>query len=308
MTLANLAESVQMCLHALNHRNFRRAMANVDLRPMTLGEVLDRTFTLYREHFFLFAGITALPYLLMLIFRFGLLILQRGAITGTAPNLQSPGLLGGFVAGAFGSFFLLYLMIGLAQSATIAAVSDLYLGRPTTVGESYAKARGRILVVFAVMIMTFLATVVGLIFLIIPGIYLACRLAVSVPVAIVENQSPVASMERSMELTKDNAGQMFLLLLLVVVIGWVVGAVLQAPVAYFAFTSALTKHPISFGVSAYSYVAEYIAQVIVGPIGTISACLMYYNLRVKKEGFDIQHLMNSLGSVPRPLADPVGNQ
>jgi hypothetical protein len=33
---------------------------------------------------------------------------------------------------------------------------------------------------------------------------------------------------------------------------------------------------------------------------------MYYNLRVRKEGFDIQHLMSSLASAPRPLADPPG--
>ena len=46
-------------------------MDNVDLRPMSLGEVLDRTFTTYREHFLLFAGITALPYLLTLLFNFG---------------------------------------------------------------------------------------------------------------------------------------------------------------------------------------------------------------------------------------------
>jgi hypothetical protein len=35
---------------------------------------------------------------------------------------------------------------------------------------------------------------------------------------------------------------------------------------------------------------------------------MYYNLRVRKEGFDIQHLMNTLGSTPRPLADLPGVQ
>jgi hypothetical protein len=281
-------------------------MATADLRPMTLGEVLDRTFTLYREHFLLFAGITALPYLVTLLFKFGLLLVQRGGVSGTTPNFQSPGMIGGIIAGAFGSFFLLYLMIGVAQTATVSAVSDLYLGRPTSVRDAYAQAKGSILIVFAVMIMSFLATVVGSIFLIIPGIYLACRLAVSVPVAIVEKESPVASMERSMELTKGNAGQMFLLLLLVGVVGWVVAALLQAPVMYFAFTAAMAKHQVSFGVSTYSYLAEYVSQVVVGPIGTISAALMYYNLRVKKEGFDIQHLMNSLGSVPRPLADLPG--
>jgi hypothetical protein len=283
-------------------------MANVDLRPMTLGEVLDRTFTLYRENFLLFAGITALPYLLTLVFKFGFLLVERGHLTGAAPNLPSSGLIGALVVGAVGGGLLSLFMMGIAQAATVSAVSELYLGRPTSVRDAYGQAKASVLIVIAILILSGLATIVGLILLIIPGIYLACRLAVSVPVAIAEKESPVAAMERSMELTRGYGWQLFLLFLLVFVLAYVVAMVLQFPVIFFTITAAMAKHQVSTGVTAYSYVAEYVAQVIVGPIGTISACLMYYNLRVRKEGFDIQHLMNSLGSVPRPLADPPGVQ
>jgi hypothetical protein len=282
-------------------------MANVDLRPMSLGEVLDRTFTIYREHFLLFAGITALPYLLTLIFNFGVLLLG-GNLLGAKANLQSPSLTGGFIAGALGGSVLSLLMMGIAHAATVSAVSDLYLGRPTSIRKAYAGAKGSIMIVIAILVLSGIATVVGLIFLIIPGIYLACRLGVSVPVAIVEKESPVASMERSMELTKGYGWQVFLLFLLVFVLAYVVAMLLQFPVLFFTFSAALAKHQIPMGVTAYSYLAQYVSQVIVGPIGTISACLMYYNLRVRKEGFDIQHLMSSLGSVPRPLADTPGIQ
>lgn len=36
-------------------------MPELDLRPLSLGEILDRTFTLYRRNFLLFAGIIAIP-------------------------------------------------------------------------------------------------------------------------------------------------------------------------------------------------------------------------------------------------------
>ena len=41
-------------------------MAALDLRPLSLGELLDRTFFLYRRHFLLFIGIASIPYLLLL--------------------------------------------------------------------------------------------------------------------------------------------------------------------------------------------------------------------------------------------------
>jgi hypothetical protein len=277
-------------------------MATIDLRPMTLGEVLDRTFTLYREHFLLFVGIAALPYLFVLLFNFGVLLLGNGIRPGMTPHLQ-PGMMAGFFAGAFGGAFLSIVMVGIAQAATVSAVSELYLGRSTTVRESYAAATGGMWKVIAVIILAALAAGVGAIFLIIPGIYLWCRLAVSIPATVVEKDSVVGSMERSMELTKSYAGQMFLLLLLVFVIQLVVGGLLQFPGTLMTMLSVAAKRQPSVGVTAYLYIAQYASQVLVGPIGTISACLMYYNLRVKKEGFDIQHLMNSLGSVPRPLVD-----
>jgi phage-related holin len=249
----------------------------------------------------------ALPYILVLLFRFVLLLFTRASITTSAPQLPTSGMVGGFILGGIGAAIVFLLVVGVVQAATVSAVSELYLGRDTSVMEAFAQSKGSILIVVAIMLMSGIATFVGCLFLIIPGIYLACRLAVSVPVAIVEKESPVASMERSMELTKGFAMQVFLLLLLVFVVSWIVGMLIQAPVMIFAFKAALAKQQPSIGVMAYSYVAEFISQVLVGPIGTISAALMYYNLRVRKEGFDIQHLMNSLGSaVPRPLADPTG--
>jgi hypothetical protein len=283
-------------------------MANADLRPMTLGEVLDRTFTLYRQHFLLFAGIAMLPNLVMLLFNFVILLFSRETASGKLPDFTSPGMVGGFVAGALGSAVLLIVLVGITQAATVSAVSNLFLGRETSVREAYAAAKGQILTVIGIMVLTGLATGIGFLFLIVPGIYLACRLAVSVPVSVVEQESPVSSMERSMELTKGYGGQVFLLFLLVIVLTYVVTLIFQLPVFFFAVKAALAKQQVSVGISAYSYVASFASQVIVGPVGTISAALMYYNLRVRKEGFDIQHLMNTLGSTPSPLADLPGVQ
>ena len=49
-----------------------------DLRPLSLGELLDRCFFLYRKNFLLFAGIVALPHLVLLAFQWTGVAVQAG--------------------------------------------------------------------------------------------------------------------------------------------------------------------------------------------------------------------------------------
>jgi hypothetical protein len=288
-------------------------MATADLRPMSLGEVLDRTFTIYRQNFLLFAGIMALPSLVILLFEFAALLAGGSKLNRASPADLSAGVIGGAITGVLFFAAVWMVLFGIAQAATIWAVSELYLGRAASVREAYLNSKSRVWTVILVTIMVAVATIVvgGFFFFLLftPGIYLACRLALSVSVAIVEKESAVTSMERSIELTKGNFWQIFLLLLLVGVLSYTVSMVLQLPVFFAAISAAMARRPVSASVSIYQYIAGFISQTLVGPIGTISVALMYYNLRVRKEGFDIQHLMNSLNSsAPRPLADPPGIQ
>jgi len=276
-------------------------MAAVDLRPMTLGELLDRTFTLYRENFLLFAGIAALPQLLLLLFNFAVLLFTRTGLEQVR-SAASAGLIGGAILGGLLAVALTLFAFAIAQAATIWAVSEFYLGRETSIRDAYANSKGQMWMVIAITIMVGLASGIGLLLLIVPGLILACRLAVSVPVAIVEKESPVASMERSMALTRGYFWQIFALLLLVGVLSYVVTLLLQIPVMVSTVTAAMAKHEVSLGMTIYSHLAEFVSSVLVGPIGTISVSLMYYNLRVQKEGFDIQHLFRSLGATAaKPL-------
>jgi hypothetical protein len=53
-------------------------------------------------------------------------------------------------------------------------------------------------------------------------------------------------------------------------------------------------------VQVLQHLGAFVSQVLAGPIGTIAFSLMYYNLRVRKEAFDIQHLMSSMDAAANP--------
>jgi hypothetical protein len=267
---------------------------------MTLGEVLDRTFKLYRSNFWLFAGIIALPFLALLVINIGVAGLGIGTGRAVAGRLPSPGLLAGMIGGGL-TFGLLYVfLLGAAQAATVFAVSDLYLGRPTGLRECYKRVGAKAIRVILILILTGLTVMVGFLLLIIPGFILMCRTAIAVPVSMLEDTKSIRSIERSMELTKGYSGQVFIIFLMVWVLTWIVAMIFQTP---FAFLMQ-TQH-VSFGALLLQHFSGFVSQVLVGPIATIAFSLMYYNLRVRKEAFDIQHLMASLGPSTSPNAPSV---
>jgi hypothetical protein len=56
-------------------------MSGFELRPLSLGELLDRAFLLYRRNFWLFAGIMVIPMCLMIPVRFFLLRNRGGTLS-----------------------------------------------------------------------------------------------------------------------------------------------------------------------------------------------------------------------------------
>lgn len=275
-------------------------MPNADLRPMSLGEVLDRTFSLYRSNFWLFAGIMSWPFLVLFFFNLvvGAWTAGRAAsvhASGGAHGLAiSPGLIGGAVGGGLITLILYLALTGAAQAATVFAVSDLYLGRPATIGSAFQRVRGNIARVLGVIALVGIVVGIGFVLLIIPGIILLARTGVAVPAAMLEDEGPRDSLSRSMELTKGSAMQMLLIFLLVWVLGMVAVVVFQLP--FTAFVASSKPQALSFGLLLLRNLSTFLSQVLVGPIGTIAFVLMYYNLRVRKEAFDLQHLMGSLGT------------
>lgn len=271
-------------------------MADIDLRPMTLGEVLDRTFSLYKRNFWLFAGIVGLPYLVVVIlsmfYTTSLLSGLPAAGTTVTPAdalRELATMLGGMVL-----FMLVYLIVyAAAQAATVMAVSDLYLGRPASVHSSYARVGGRILPVLLVMILVFLMAGAGMLIFIVPGIVLLCRTALAVPAVALEDIGVGDAIARSFRLTKGTAWGIFAVYALVFFLTYLAMFVFQVPFLV-AAGSPLKPHILSLGLRVLQGVASWVSGVIVAPIATIAFSLIYYNQRVRKEAFDLEKLMAAL--------------
>jgi hypothetical protein len=205
--------------------------------------------------------------------------------------------------------FLVTLIISLvaylfAQGGAIFAVSELYLARPTSIAESLRKVWSDFGSLFGVVMLNGLAVGGATLLLVIPGIYVACRLMVCVPAALIEQRGPRESLSRGFDLTRDNAGRAFVILILSVVLTYAAQILLALPFGIAMATA--TKDPAMFRVwAALTQVGASVATALVRPVLVIATSIFYFDLRVRKEAFDLQFMMNpDAQQVPRQSSLP----
>jgi hypothetical protein len=262
-------------------------MTQLDLRPLSVGEILDRTFTLYRRNFLLFIGITAGPQLLVLAAELARTLFFTGpsaaklglGLTVTGVLVAIVVYVAAFVAGMF------------AQAAALLAVTDLYLSRPVGISDCLRRAWAELGTVFGVAILSGLATLAGLIFLVIPGLYIYCRLLVSLPAALIERRAASDALRRAWQLTENHVGRAFLLVVLYIVITMAGSLLFEAP---FSMAAIFYRHnaPILQLVTALEQVSVTVMTILVSPLILIATSIFYFDLRVRKEGFDLQFMMD----------------
>jgi Membrane domain of glycerophosphoryl diester phosphodiesterase len=302
------------------------------LRPLSLGELLDRTFSLYKENFLLFFGVMVWPSLLAIAV--GLLNTTLRAMV-LKPGVKNVAVAGFGIGGAMILFALAYwVAYTLALGATTFAVSDVYLGRTATIGESYRKMRGSVwrlsrlfayiavqifvlmvLMVIAMSLVSVLgaavriiATVVLFLALIVVPVWMVLRYSVAVPALMLETLKARAAARRSVQLMKGNFGRAFLLILLMAIIAAVTAMVFQGPFMAAAILMASKGQP-SVLLMGLGTVFGGLGGALAAPLIMIGLVLLYYDIRVRKEAFDLQLLMgppieNVSGDSPAAAAAP----
>jgi len=257
------------------------------LRPLTTGELLDRTFSLYRSHFSLFLGIFALPYLCVLAF-------QCLGAAFQSPGNRTPLVLATFVW-SLGTILLSIVVSAASQAATVVAVSNVYLDRSAGVMDSFSKVKNQIAGVIGLSLSVGFLVGLACLALIVPGILLMLRWSLAVPAKVLENKSVGEAMSRSGELSKGNRGRIFVIWFLFMVLNIGVGLLLQWPIQAAAGVGgrvALQHAAVVWRVA--SLVATFISTCLVGPLAIIAFSLVYYDERVRKEAFDLQLMMETL--------------
>jgi hypothetical protein len=307
-------------------------MAATNFEPMSIGQVLDGTFRIYKSNFVRFIAIVAIIHVpIGLIQIVSQSLILSGAMSGTqeATPMVAPsdaagiegfqesaggelpaygesdpygngssgmniGLVIGGVVGAIIAGLAFIFGTILCQAALTKSISEHYLGNDISVGEAYKSVTPKIWTLMGAGILVSLSVFGGMLLLIVPGIIFSLWFALTTPAIIAENTKAKEGMKRSRELARGNLGKIFSVLFLTSIISGIIGMIISVPVS---LLSGVVQATQGMGVlsTVVSQIGSMSGNIIAAPIGAAAAILLYYDLRIRKEGFDLEMLANEIG-------------
>lgn len=310
--------------------NMAEMSAAYAMRPLSLGEILDRTFSVYRSHFWLFAGIASLSGAVNVV-------VNAFNLLGHHLLLTREGFRAASIASSGGSIVVsvAFLMASaITQAATVYALSAVYLGRTATVQESFRATIARwyrwigialwqgwsaawvasILIIPALVMIGFsavsgglgLRVLAGLLIIVavlgggVYGVIAYIRNSLGVQSAIIEGLTVRPAMRRSKVLTSGTKGRIFVVLLISTAL-YMVAGVIQGPLVFLMLRKPMEEHA---GMQVIILLVGFLSHTLVSPVALIGLTLVYFDQRVRNEAFDILMLLGPEGGAPVAVATP----
>jgi hypothetical protein len=159
------------------------------------------------------------------------------------------------------------------------AAAGTFLARDLTIAETYRYGFARLGSILLVAVLVVLAVIGGFILLIIPGFIVLTRLWVSTPAVVIEDRRGREALKRSWNLVTGYSWPVF-------------GAIIVSGLLTGLFSGLLTAvFPDNLAGQA---IGQTIATTLTTPYSVLVGILIYFSLRVRKEGYGIEDLERDL--------------
>jgi hypothetical protein len=264
------------------------------LRPRDVPGLFDQAVWLYRRNFRVFLGIAALVQLpvTLVLTLFSTWLLdptalinssrvttgdadaQQAVITSFSELLSRISLVSGIAI--VGS-----VLLTVAEGALARAIADRYLGRPVTVLGAYRAIRPYILW----LVLTVFVQSIASYLIILPPLWVYVMVAWTFvsQVIVLENGNIVTGLQRSWRLVQGQWWRVFGMNALVLLLS----TIIALPAGVLTVVFAATGAPWIVQNFASQFVTLALSLLFL-PARLAAFTLMYYDLRIRKEGYDLE--------------------
>lgn len=256
-------------------------------RTMSVGDVLDKSFRLYRQAFPIFLGLGALYVPVTL----GLQLVSRSG--GIIDNLSS----------AFLTTIGLLLVVGLIgvvySGAICWASFSAARGERPRILASMAKGFSRLPSLAIAGFVVMMALWVGMCMCLVPGFILWAVLGLYVQAIVIERSGPFAALGRSASLTEGSRWRTLCIILIpTIIVAIIEGIVTVAAIAIMGSGESGVLQMFAGGLAGWHWYVyaglTALTSVILGPLSAIPQTVLFMSLRDAKEGAELEHMVDSL--------------
>jgi hypothetical protein len=305
------------------------------LRPLTLGEILDRTAELYRTNFLLFAGISSIYAGILLV----LSLVQIGAQEAARSLHMHTGLIVVSVIGIVVLWLVIFVAGGLAVAANTRAVGWVHLGEPASIGAAYRTIlprTGRYLWLMTItyflawfpcvliygayaalilvyvkpkgllaphapppdpqMLVVFLASSVAFLFLLAGALVYGVIMSLRYSLAI--SACAVENLTARAAIRRSiqlSKGSRGRIFMLALLALVIQVGLTGITQGFFIIVGVKHQGVLPVWMSVVQQLLAFLTNTFVGPIYATGFTLFYYDQRVRKEGYDIERMMHNAG-------------
>jgi len=272
------------------------------LHPMSFSDVLDGAFRLLRANLATIVLVTAIffaPLELLSAFLSRNLLGGRGLLDVLGdPSLTEQGLGGGlstFELGGVVAVSLLSLLITpFVGGAITQVVAASYLGRQLSAGDAIRTAVPRLWALLGAAILVHLVEAVGFVLCVLPALVAMAFLICTTPAVVLERLGPIKSMRRSFALVRPRFWPVLGIAVVSGLLAWFLGTVLGGP-----FRVAGNLVGLQWGFIPLA-IGSIVRALLTTPFVSIVATLVYFDARIRHEGFDLQMIARGLADGGAP--------
>jgi len=273
----------------------------VRLRALDVGETLDAGLKLFRARprdMVLATLVPTLPAVVLLV----LVQMSTGnpdslVTTDEATGLQTVdgGAFALFVGGTLVSTLVLLVATNLALAGTMRVSIGVYLGEAVDWRRSLRFAFSRWRPLTGLVLVTLVASLAAMAACVVPYVWITGIWAVAVPALMVEDLGPLRSLGRSRQLVSGRFWPVLGTVVLAGLLASLLQGIFVAPVVVLQLVGASIVVT-----SILSGLAQLAGAALTLPFTAAVTAVIYFDLRVRKEAYDLELLARGVGVAPPP--------
>jgi hypothetical protein len=254
----------------------------IDARPRSASEIIDSSFNILRQNYGDFVTAAAVMYLPMLAVQLFY-----------PPDRSSPAMFSTTAVIARVVFPILWG--NLINAAISVLTAQIFRGEALDIRAAIERTLRRFIPITVVAVLLYVVASLALILFIIPAFLVFARWGVSVTIVAVEPTGITESFSRASRLSENNRMHYFKTLLIIIVLYTIAAITLSG----LSEVGNALLHTTSFAI-----VAGALLGIFLQPVMGIVQALLYFDMRIRNEGYDLQLMSEQLEADPAPAVAP----